>query len=214
MLKKLLFVTSLCLFTFAASAKADTIGPGSCGSCLGSSYTLSYTTTANPNAFDVFLTVNTTGFTNSNTDSLNAVSLKIVAQSSDITSVSLVAPIPATFSTTIAGGLNASGCSGNGGGFFCSESSGNGLQVGHAGNIYTFEWLVTVGAPGDLLTGIDAAHVKALYVNVDGQQNGITSEDITLDPGTTPHVPEPSTLLLLGTGLVSAAGAIRKKLHA
>jgi hypothetical protein len=213
MLKKLLFPSCLCLFTFAASAKADTIGPGSCGSCLGSSYTLSYTTTANPNAFDVFLTVNTTGFTNGSSDYLNAVSLKLVSQSSSITSVSLVAPIPATFSTTIAGGLNANGCSGNGGGFFCSESSGNGLQVGHAGNIYTFEWLVTVGAPGNLLTGIDDASVKALYVNVDGQQNGITSEDITLTKSTN-SAPEPSTLLLLGTGLVSAAGVIRRKLHA
>src|SRR5260370_27978164 len=123
MLKKLLFLSCLCLFTFAASAKADMIGPGSCGSCLGSSYTLSYTTTANPNAFDVFLTVNTTGFTNGSIDYLNALSLKLVSQSSSLTAVSLVAPIPATFSTTIAGGLNANGCSGTGAGVFCPATT-------------------------------------------------------------------------------------------
>src|SRR5947209_15278531 len=61
MLKKISFLVALCLTTLAIQAKADTIGPV-CGSCLGSSYTLTYTTTGTPNVYDIFLTVNATGF--------------------------------------------------------------------------------------------------------------------------------------------------------
>jgi hypothetical protein len=213
MLKKFLCLSALGLFAFGAHAKADTIGPGpSCGSCFGSSYTLTYTATSDPHVFDVNLAIDTTGYTGTSTNLLNAVSLKIVPQSSDITSVSLLSS-PATFSSTMNGGLNANGCSGNGGGFFCSQSSTNGLQVGHSGDIYNFLYQVDLTGPSDLLTGMDAASVKALYVTSAGRQNGITSEDITLQPGTSP-IPEPSSFVLLGTGLLSAAGVIRRKLSA
>lgn len=200
MAKMMLRISCLCALALglAGFAKANTIGP-TCGSCLGSSYDLTYTATGNPDVFDVYLTVNTTGFTNPSTDLLNAVSLKLVPQSSgkqnDIVSVSLLSE-PSTFGTTVSGGLSASGCDGSGNGFFCSGSTGKGVPVAHSGDIYTWEWQLDVKSPSDLMTGADAATVKALYVTSARKHNGITSEDITLSltPGTPPPVPEPSTL--------------------
>jgi hypothetical protein len=193
MAKRTLLLFSLCLLALARPVHADTIGPV-CGSCFGSSYTLSYSSTGNPDAFNVFLTIDATGYTGTNSNLLNAVALKLVSMDSQISSVSLVSPIPAGFSNPVSiTGLNANGCSGGGGGFFCSESSLGGLQVGHSGDIYTFQWLVTVGAPGDLLADKGEASVKALYVTQTGQQDGITSEGITLTPGA--PMPEPPSFL-------------------
>lgn len=210
MLKKILYLSALCLFAIGTHAEASTIGP-SCPSCFGSTYTLSYTATGTPDVYNINLAIDTTGYTGTTSNLLNAVSLKIVSQSSQLSSISLLTP-PTGFSGTINGGINASGCSGAGGGFFCSESSGNGLQVGHAGDIYNFDWQVTVANPSDFLTDAGAASVKALYVDTTGKQSGITSEPITLDPVS--PVPEPSSLVLLGTGILGAAGVIRRKLSA
>jgi hypothetical protein len=197
------------VFGLVASTKADTIGPTNCGSCLGSSYTLQYAATANPNVFDIFLTVNTSATTLPG-DFLNAVAPKV---SSSFTSVSFISG-PSTFTNVVTGGLSATGCDGSGSGFFCSgSSSATGVPVG-SGDIYHFEWAVTLASPGDLFTGTHQASIKALFVNSAGQQAGITSEDITLQPGGAPPpppVPEPGSLLLVCTGLIGAAAGVRHR---
>jgi hypothetical protein len=204
MFKKLLLLSCLSLFGFVASAKADTIGPTNCGSCLGSSYTLTYTATSNPDIFDIFLTVDTSATTLPG-DFLNAVAPKV---SSSFVNVAFVS---GPFGTVQTGGIAAGGCNGSGSGFFCS--GGTGLAIG-SGDVYSWEWAITLASPGDLFTGSDEASIKASFVTPKGGNAGITSEDITLQPGTTPSVPEPSTLVLLGTGALGIAGAIKRRLLA
>ena len=198
----------------AAVAHAGTITD------MGSVYTLTYTS-AGTNLFDVHLRIDTTNFQTAG-DFLNAVGLKIVNQNSDFLSATTLISGPAGYGTgasnntfpaaTIDGGVNANGCSGNGGGFFCSPylGAGFGVPVGH---VYDFTWLVNTTL-ADLFTGIDEASVKALYLDSTGQQNGITSRQITLDPGPTPPIPEPSSLILLGSGVLAAAGIARRKMMA
>jgi hypothetical protein len=110
----------------------------------------------------------------------------------------------------MAGGLNSGGCDGHGTPFFCNDalSQGSFNAVGSTTPL-GFVWTITESA---LPTGTDGAHIKALYENSSGANLGITSADITLQPlpSTTP---EPSSLFLLGSGLVGAAVFLRRRLH-
>ena len=119
-----------------------------------------------------------------------------------------VAFVSGPFGTVQDGGLSSGGCNGNGSGFFCS--GGTGLAIG-SGRVYNWEWAVTLASPGDLLTGLNEASIRASLVTPAGGNGGITSEDITLQPGTVPSVPEPSTLTLPGTGALGIAGAIKRR---
>ena len=206
---------SLCtaaLLTVSAVANAGTIGGASCGSCFGSTYTLTDTPTGAANQYDIFLTIDATGYNQTSTDLLNAVALKLVSSDSEISSVSLLSA-PAGYSNPVLlGGLDAGGCSGTLDGYFCDPYTGSGFgkQVAHSGDVYNFEWLLTLTSGSSLLT-IDS--VKALYVTSAGQQHGITSEDITLTPTPPTATPEPSSLALFGTGILGIATIIRRRVQ-
>jgi hypothetical protein len=227
MLKKAILLFCVCLLAASPAAFANTI----VDSTLGVTYTVAFSTVAT-DSYDVYLLVNTTTPSGSLTSSdfLNAVALKLLPQSSDYSSITLesvlMAPAPGTAvssfttpATPQTNGLNANGCAGGGNGFFCDPANiVTGAPVDSTNDIYLFTWLVNTTAGNELTAG-GSLSVKALYVDGNGKQVGITSQDATLTPGGSPFsapptVPEPTPFVLLGTGLIAAAKVIKTRLSA
>lgn len=212
MLKQILPVGCALLFACAAAAHADTVtDPTS-----GVSYTLSYAASGTPDVYNVYLTVDTSGYDGPSTkypDFLDDVALQLAAQDSDYSMT--VVSAPAGYATSVVdGGLNGSGCNASGNGFYCLDyiGAGLGLPTGSAGDVYNFEFAVTdtsgLGGKDGLYTNGDS-NVEANYAylntntgNVGGEKDNDT---ITMSPA-----PEPSSIALLGTALLGAALLAKK----
>ncbi|HLG30471.1 MAG TPA: PEP-CTERM sorting domain-containing protein, partial [Candidatus Brocadiales bacterium] len=143
--------------------------------------------------FQITLTIDTSGYTGGGT-AIDAAAIKV---SSSVFDVSLFDAPNGTISWNIVdGGINASGCSGSGSGFECADWIATGVGIGVGGTLdWTFD--ITINN-GTLFTDPLEASIKARYVGDNGIKVGaLVSENITLQQ----QVPEPSTLLLLGSGL-------------
>lgn len=204
------------------TAVADTIGPGSCGSCLGNSYTLSDSNVvvgSTNTTLDLFLVIDSSGFNglgSANTgvgDILDVAAKIVTGNSTDVVSATLLsAPGGAGNWTTAIGGENGGGgCSSSNGGFICSAANFGSEADADLGGTLTFEWSVSV-KNGKLDTNTLGSSVKATFYCEDGTTEGChpgttTSENITLQPST---VPEPRMLSLLAFALLGLLGASRR----
>lgn len=196
----------------SGAAFADTIGPSACASCEGASYTLTSNfvdlgSSATTDTVNFTLTINTSGV-NAFNGVLDArllnVAIKITSDNG-LTGALIVQP---SDFVEVLGGLNASGCNGSGAGFDCAQSASG---VATSGGPYTFVFQETY-ATGTLLSGNLAASVKARYGSPTAGFLGLTSENITIQRPPT-GVPEPASMLLLGSGLVGIGlwGVKRRK---
>jgi hypothetical protein len=189
MLKRVLLSGVVAMFVSGAAAVAHADTFTLTGS-LGEKYALD-TTSVGGGVYDVFLTIDTTALPTG--DKLGDVAIKVSSGDNNLTFISA----PAGY-TLQDGGLNNGGCNGSGAGFFCFAGSIN------AGGVYVFEASIkdTPDATGS---------IKDQFFNTDGTKIEQLSEDTTVGTHVPSAAPEPSSLALLGSGVLGLAGVVRRK---
>ena len=182
-------------------------------SCLGGSYTLQFVGNNSGTTFDVTLTATTPNSGSGSPAYGDFITSVEFGDGKGISSAYLTSAPGgvSSWGTTIFGNLSNAGCSSGPAPNACNNQALN--SVGQYtlapadGTTYSWTWHVVFSTPGLDLNPADI-HIGLQYENGVNTSNGL----IVSESGASTRVPEPSSMLLLGVGLLGFLGLAGRKL--